>query len=98
MRRHHLTVPRKLYLAKRKPDTKKPVPSAPHQWWGIDMTKFMVEGLGGVYLTVVQDWYTRRIVGYHLGTRSKSSDWLLAALEQAVACLVRKVVETIAFI
>jgi transposase InsO family protein len=85
MRRHNLTVPRKLYLAKRKPDTKKPVPTCPNQWWGIDMTKFMVENLGYVYLTVVEDWYTRKILGYHLGTRSKSSDWL-AALEQAVGC------------
>jgi transposase InsO family protein len=85
MRRHNLTVPRKLYLAKRKPDTRKPVPTCSNQWWGIDMTKFMVEGLGWVYLTVVEDWYTRKILGYHLGTRSKSSDWLLA-LESAVSC------------
>lgn len=84
MRRHNLTVPRKLYLAKRKPETKKPVPFRANQWWGIDMTKFMVEGLGWVYLTVVEDWYTRKILGYHLGTRSKSSDWLFA-LERAVA-------------
>jgi len=85
MRKHHLTVPRKLYLAKRKPDTRKPVPGCANQWWGIDMTKFMVEGLGWVYLTVVEDWYTRKILGYQVGTRSKSSDWLLA-LESAVSC------------
>ena len=84
MRKHHLTVPRKLYLAKRRPDTKKPVPTCANQWWGIDMTKFMVEGLGWVYLTVVEDWYTRKILGYHLGTRSKSPDWL-KALESAVS-------------
>lgn len=85
MRKYHLTVPRKLYQAKRLPDTRKPVPTCANQWWGIDMTKFMVEGLGWVYLTVVEDWYTRKILGYHLGTRSKSSDWLLA-LERAVSC------------
>ena len=85
MRKHHLSVPRKLYQAKRKPDTRKPVPTCANQWWGIDMTKFMVGGLGWVYLTVVEDWYTRKILGYQVGTRTKSSDWR-KALESAVGC------------
>jgi hypothetical protein len=35
--------------ARRKADTKKPRPTCPNQWWGIDMTKVMIEGfaLGG---------------------------------------------------
>jgi len=47
------------------------------------MTKFLVEGVGWVYLVVVLDWYTRKLVGYHLDLRSKTEDWL-QALDQAV--------------
>jgi hypothetical protein len=35
----------------------------PHEIWGIDMTKFMVSDLGWVYLVIVIDWYTKKIVG-----------------------------------
>jgi len=35
----------------------------PHEIWGIDMTKFLVAGLGWVYLVIVIDWYTKKIVG-----------------------------------
>jgi len=47
------------------------------------MTKFIVDKLGWVYLVVVLDWYTRKIVGYHIGLQSKSTDWL-DALDMAV--------------
>ena len=29
----------------------------PNEWWGIDMTKVMIEGFGWVYLVVVLDWH-----------------------------------------
>ena len=35
----------------------------PHEIWGIDMNKFLVAGLGWVYLVIVIDWYTKKIVG-----------------------------------
>jgi hypothetical protein len=31
--------------AKRKAGTKKPRPTRPNEWWGVDMTKVMIEGL-----------------------------------------------------
>ena len=34
--------------ARRKADTKKPRPTRPNEWWGIDMTKTMIEGFGWV--------------------------------------------------
>ncbi len=42
------------------------------------MTKFIIEKLGWIYLVIVLDWYSRKIVGYHLGIRSTSADWLNA--------------------
>ena len=83
MRENNLTVKQKRYQAKRRSTHAKPRPNCPNQWWGIDMTKFMVDGIGWLYLVVVLDWYTRKIVGYHLDLRSKTADWL-QALDQAV--------------
>ena len=43
----------------------KPRVKHPNEYWGIDMTKFMVESVGWVYLVVVLDWYTKKIVGWN---------------------------------
>lgn len=67
----------------RTPSRSKPRPTAPQQWWGIDMTKVMVQPLGCVYVVIVLDWYTKKIVGHYAGLQAKSTHWLLA-LEQAV--------------
>jgi len=58
MREHNLTVKMKQYKVKRTPTTSKPKPTRPNQWWGIDMTKFIIDKLGWVYLVVVLDWHT----------------------------------------
>jgi putative transposase len=47
------------------------------------MTKVFVEGEGWTYITVVLDWYTKKIVGLKSGRRFKSADWL-EALDQAL--------------
>jgi putative transposase len=31
------------------------------------MTKVLVAGFGWIYIVVVLDWYTKKIVGYHAG-------------------------------
>lgn len=54
----------------------KPRASRVNQFWGIDMTKVMIETFGWLYLVVVLDWYTKKIVGYSVGTHSKAADWL----------------------
>ena len=69
--------------AKRGPFRPKPHAEHPNHFWGIDMTKIKMAGWGWLYLTVVLDWYTKEIVGYHLGLQSKTEDWL-KALYQAV--------------
>ena len=47
------------------------------------MTKVMVEPIGWVYLVVVLDWYTKKLVGHHVGLQAKTPHWL-AALDLAV--------------
>jgi putative transposase len=84
MREHHLLVPPNLKLkAKRAPTRGKPRPTRPNEWWGIDMTKVLVEGCGWVSIVVVLDWYTKAIVGYYAGGRATAQHWL-AALDMAV--------------
>jgi transposase InsO family protein len=83
MRENGLTVKVKRYEAKRTSNRSKPRPDRPGQWWGIDMTKFMIPGTGWAYLVLVLDWYTCKIVGHTLDLQSKSSHWL-QALDQAL--------------
>lgn len=70
--------------AKRTPGRAKPRPDRPNQWWGIDMTKVMVEGVGWIYIVLVLDWYSKKIVGHYAGMQCKSGHWL-EALEKAAA-------------
>lgn len=84
MKKHDLLVTQKRYKAKRKADnTHKPKATKKNQFWGIDMTKFYVNGCGWIYVTFVLDWFTKKIVGYHYGLQSKSTHWL-QALETAL--------------
>jgi transposase InsO family protein len=47
------------------------------------MTKVLVQGFGWVYIVVILDWYTKKIVGYYAGIQCHATHWL-AALEMAV--------------
>ena len=84
MQRYDLLVkPDTKLKAVRTPTRSKPKPDRPDQWWGIDMTKLMVQGFGWVYIVVVLDWYTKKIVGYYAGMECKNRHWL-EALDMAV--------------
>ena len=84
MREHNLLVqPNQKLTATRTPSRSKPRPTKPQEWWGIDMTKVMIEGFGWVYIVLVLDWYTKKIVGYYAGTPCTARHWL-AALDMAV--------------
>lgn len=84
MQKHHLTVkPDTKLKAVRAPKRSKPKPTRSLQWWGIDMTKVMVEGFGWMYIVVILDWYTKKIEGYYAGMQCKSCHWL-EALDEAV--------------
>jgi transposase InsO family protein len=84
MREHNLLVKPNLKLrAKRTPMGSQPRPTRPNEWWGIDLTKILVEGFGWVYIVLVLDWYTKKIVGYDAGVPCTARHWL-AALDMAV--------------
>ena len=84
MQEHDLLVKSDTRLkAVRTPGKSKPKPQRPNQWWGIDMTKVMVDGFGWMYIVVVLDWYTKKIVGYYAGMQCQSKHWL-EALDSAV--------------
>ncbi len=83
MRENNLTVkPNTRLIARRVSERPKPKPDRPKQWWGIDMTKVMTES-GWVYVVIVLDWYTKKIVGHYSGTRATSREWL-EALEKGL--------------
>lgn len=85
MQAHRLTVrPGLLLRARRTSGRPKPRPAAPNRCWGIDMTKVLVAGSGWLYLVIAVDWYTKKIVGWEVSERSKTSDWL-QALEMGLA-------------
>lgn len=83
MKKNDLLVKIKKYRAKRIPERSKPKPERVNQWWGTDMTKFYVNTVGWLYLVIVIDWYSKKVVGYKLNLRSKADDWI-EALNMAV--------------
>ena len=86
MREHHLLVPPNMRLkATRTPSRSEPKPTRPHEWWGLDMTKVLVEGVGWIYIVIVLDWYTKAVVGHYAGLRCTAQQWL-EALDMAVNC------------
>ena len=83
MKEHNLIVkPSTRLIAKRVSQRSKPRPDRPNQWWGIDMTKVMTDG-GWVYIVIVLDWYTKKIVGHYSGRQARSREWL-EALEKGL--------------
>lgn len=79
MRLNELTVtPERRLKAKRTATRSKPRPTRPNEWWGIDMTKVMVESYGWIYITIVLDWHTKKIVGHYAGVQCKAEHWLEA--------------------
>jgi len=84
MKENKLLVNIKQYKAKRKPSRSKPKATNLNQFWGTDMTKFFIQGLGWAYLVVVLDWYSKKVVGHKLDLRSRSQEWA-QALEMAVS-------------
>lgn len=72
-----IVTPNSRLKAKRLSHKRKPRPSRPNEWWGIDMTKVLSEN-GWVYIVIVLDWYTKKVVGHHVGQRAVTRDWLNA--------------------
>ena len=83
MKEHGLMATQRVHKTKRKPQGSKPRAERPRQYWGIDMTKFMVPVIGWVYLVIVLDWYTKKVVGWDISLRSRTSEWK-RALDMAI--------------
>ena len=85
LKENNLLVERnKLLKAKRYTGSiKKPKPTKPNEWWGIDMTKIMLGSFGWIYVVLVLDWHTKKVVGHYAGIQSKAEHWL-EALNRAV--------------
>ena len=78
MKKHNLIVTANYKLkAKRLSGRQKPRPHRPDQWWGIDMTKVMTDS-GWVYIVIVLDWYTKKVVGHYSGVQAKTCHWIEA--------------------
>jgi putative transposase len=83
MNENGLLVPQKRYRAKRQPERRKPRAQRHGQFWGINMTKFIILGLGWAYLVIVLDWFSRKVVGWQLSWRCRTQE-RREALEGAV--------------
>jgi len=84
MREQRLLVPKDRTLrACRTPMPSKMRSTTPNTLWGMDMTKVLIAASGWLYLHVVTDWASKKIVGAHVSHRSKTEDWL-QALNQAL--------------
>lgn len=81
MRENNLLCPRVRKRIHRKKG-EKVTADAPNKLWATDMTSIVLTTLQRVFLIVVMDVFTRRIVGWHLSTRCRSREWIMA-LEQA---------------
>lgn len=66
-----------------RPWKQKPQAQRPNQFWGTDMTKFLIQDLGWVSLVVVEDWYPKKVLGWSLGLRGDTGLWLMA-LDESV--------------
>jgi putative transposase len=65
LREHPLLVRPDVRLrAQQTPTRSTPKPTKPHEWWGIDRTKVLVQGVGWIAIVIVLEWATKLIVGY----------------------------------
>jgi len=78
MRDQNLVQPKVWRRPKRPKRVEKMNPAAPHQAWQIDMTSFQLAGMRTLYLVVVIDCYSRKIMGWTLSHRCRAKEWTAA--------------------
>jgi len=90
MREEGLAQPKLRFKGLRPKRVEKMRPDRPNQGWQIDMTSFALSDLTPLFLMVVIDAFTRKIVGWSLDRRCRASEWISAlrlALDgQGIAC------------
>lgn len=78
MRQMGLSRPKIRYKHKRPKRVEKMCPLRPNQSWQIDMTSFALSDMTTLFLVMVTDCYTRRIVGWTLDRRCRAGEWICA--------------------
>jgi len=71
------------YKAARPKRVEKMRPVGPNRGWQIDMTSFALSDLTPLFLVLVTDCYSRKIVGWNLDRRSRAGEWI-GALRMAL--------------
>jgi len=82
MRETRTLCPRKVAKPRRN-HLDQPLATAPRTHWQIDMTSFVLENLQTVFLVVIIDVFSRKIVGSCLSLRCRAKEWI-QALDHAV--------------
>lgn len=80
-----LTQERLRWKAARPRRIERMAPDAPNRAWQIDMTSFALSDLTPLFLIVVIDCCTRKIVGWSLDRRCRAKEWV-SALRTALDC------------
>ena len=83
MREEGLAQPKLRFKPGRPKRVEKMRPDAPNRGWQIDMTSFVLADLSPLYLIVVLDCFSRKIVGWTLDRRCRAGEWV-SALRQAL--------------
>ena len=83
MRQMHLTRPKIRHKPARPRRIEKMRPTAPNRGWQIDMTSFSLSNFTPLYLIMVTDCCTRKIVGWTLDRRCRAGEWV-GALRMAL--------------
>jgi len=78
MKREGLLQKRLRYKPARPRRVEKMVPEAPNRAWQIDMTGFALSDMTPLYLILVTDCFTRKIVGWSLDRRCRAREWISA--------------------
>jgi putative transposase len=100
MRDLGLTQERLRFKPARPKHVEKMTPEAPNRAWQIDMTSFALTDLSPLFLMVVIDCFSRKIVGWSLDRRCRAKEWAsalrsaldgqgLVAREQCAGLVVR---------
>ncbi len=71
-----LTRPKIWYKPARPRRVEKMKPVKPNRGWQIDMTSFSLSDFTPLYLIMVMDCYTRKIVGWTLDRRCRAGEWV----------------------
>jgi putative transposase len=78
MRDLGLTQERLRYKPARPRHIERMAPDAPNRAWQIDMTAFALSDLSPLYLIMVMDCFSRKIVGWSLDRRCRAKEWTSA--------------------